>query len=53
MFARLTAGRDGLAGPPERMPVAGHAGAVYSIEAGPNGRLYVSDARGIYRLVPA
>jgi glucose/arabinose dehydrogenase len=51
MFAPLMPGRWSFAAPPARMPVTNRAGAVYSIEVGPSGRLFFSDGQAIYRLV--
>lgn len=50
MFAPLMPGRWSIAAPPRRMRVTNHDGAVYSIETGPNGRLFFSDGQAIYRL---
>ena len=48
----LTSDRAGLAGPPAKIPTD-YAGPIYSMEVGPDGRIYVSDQRGIYQLTPA
>jgi glucose/arabinose dehydrogenase len=53
MHAPLSPGRWGLAASPQRVRLAGHAGAVYSMEVAPNGRIHFSDGGGIYRLVRA
>lgn len=44
--------RSGLAGAPAKIQTA-YAGPIYSMEIGPDGRIYVSDQQGIYRLTPA
>jgi glucose/arabinose dehydrogenase len=46
----LNADRDDVSGDPVRILDAPH-GAIYSMESGPNGRVYFSDSHGIYRLV--
>jgi glucose/arabinose dehydrogenase len=43
----LNGGRDGIAG---RSTLAHHKRAVLAVEAAPDGRVYFSDQRGIYRL---
>jgi glucose/arabinose dehydrogenase len=48
----LDAARDDVARGPVKVLDA-PAGAIYSIEVGPDGRIYFSDDRGIYRLSPA
>lgn len=53
MRVRLAPGRWSFAGPPAEVPLTNHAGAVYSMEVAPDGRIYFSDGRGIYRLAPA
>jgi len=53
MYARLTAGREGLSGEPQRVPLTNHNGPVYSMEVAPAGRIYFSDGQGIHRLVRA
>ena len=53
MFAPLGPGRSTLAAAPQRMPLTNYAGAVYSMEAAPGGRIYFSNGTGIYRLAPA
>jgi glucose/arabinose dehydrogenase len=53
MFIPLAAGRLALAREPRQVPLRGCAGPVYSMEAGPGGRIYVSNAEGIYRLARA
>jgi glucose/arabinose dehydrogenase len=53
MFATLTPDRDDLFGPPQRVPLVGHDGPVYSMEVAPGGRISFSDGRGIHRLVRA
>lgn len=50
MHAPLEPGRWALAAPPQRIPLANHTGPVYSMEVAPDGRIFFSDARGIYRL---
>lgn len=50
MRANLNVPRTGFAGSAEQVPLVGYSGPVYSMEAGPDGRLYFSDAQGIYRL---
>ncbi len=44
----LTADRNGIA---STIKVYTHGAGILSMEAGPNGRLYFSDANGIYRLI--
>ena len=53
MHASLEIGRWSLAGPPSQVPLTNYDGPVYSMEVAPNGRIYFSDGRGIYRLAPA
>jgi hypothetical protein len=53
MHAPLSPGRWGLAASPQRVRLAGPAGAGYSMEVAPNGRIHFSDGGGIYRLVRA
>jgi glucose/arabinose dehydrogenase len=53
MFAPLGKGRWSLARDPRGVPLANHSGPVYSMEVAPGGRLYLSDAEGIYRLTRA
>lgn len=48
----LDAARDDVARGPVKVLDA-PAGTIYSIEVGPDGRIYFSDDRGIYRLSPA
>jgi glucose/arabinose dehydrogenase len=53
MYSALTQDRDDLSGSPQRVPLIGHDGPVYSMEVAPGGRIYFSDGRGIHRLVRA
>lgn len=46
---RPNAARDGLATAPQPVP-NDHGGPIYSVERAPDGRLYVSDPGGIYRI---
>jgi glucose/arabinose dehydrogenase len=47
----LNAARDGVTGDPVRV-LDSPNGAIYSMEPGPDGRIYFSDFQGIYRLAP-
>jgi glucose/arabinose dehydrogenase len=53
MHVDLDAGRWSFAGSPESVPLVGFEAAVYSLEVGPSGRIYFSNAEAIYRLAPA
>ena len=53
MYSELDAGRWSLASPPAMLPITNYTGPVYSMEVAPDGRIYFSDGRGIYRLAPA
>jgi len=53
MYATLTPARDDLSGAPQRVPLIGHNGPVYSMEVAPGGRIFFSDGQGIHRLVLA
>ena len=53
MHVDLDAGRWSFADAPEAVPLVGFDAAVYSVEVGPSGRIYFSNAEAIYRLAPA
>jgi glucose/arabinose dehydrogenase len=48
----LNAARDDVSGDPVQV-LESPNGAIYSMEPGPDGRIYFSDSQGIYRLAPA
>ncbi len=48
----LNAARDDVSGDPTDVLTSPNA-AIYSMETGPDGRIYFSDFQGIYRLAPA
>jgi len=50
MHADLDIARTGFVNGPRRVPLRGFSGPLYSMEAAPGGRLFFSDATGIYRL---
>ncbi len=52
MHAVLDAGRWSLSAPPAQVRLTNYDGPVYSMEVAPDGRIYFSDGRGIYRLAP-
>jgi glucose/arabinose dehydrogenase len=51
--ADLSPARDDFGGALKQINLTNFSGPVYSMEIGPNRRLYFSNAEGIYRLVPA
>jgi glucose/arabinose dehydrogenase len=50
MHADLDSARTAIAGGVQRVPLPGFNGQVYSMEAGPGGRLFFSGPGGIFRL---